>query len=112
LNGQAVDHVRVWQEPSIQTPSVIPTLRHLSQMDLYLDSTTALPVALTFNIHPDNNMGLDIPVEIHFSDYRPISGVQVPFSVQKNLNNSLVLDLQFQTAIINSGLTANSFNIQ
>jgi len=46
-------------------------VQRLSQTDLYLDSTTLLPAAMTFNIHPDDNALLDIPIEIHFSEYRP-----------------------------------------
>jgi len=78
-------------------------------MDLYLDSTTLLPASLTFQVHPDNNMSVDIFVEVLFSDYRAISGVQVPFRVQKYLNNGLALDLQLETATINSGLSASLF---
>src|SRR6266699_1727145 len=48
-----------------------------------------------------------IPVEIHFSDYRSVNGVQVPFHVEKFLNNSLVLDFQAQSAAINSGLSVS-----
>jgi hypothetical protein len=88
------------------TAAVLP--EPLSQTDLYLDPATFLPVIIAFNIHPDNNALTDIPIEIHFSDYRPVSGVLIPFHVQKFLNNGLYLDLQFQSAAINSGLVASS----
>lgn len=71
-----------------------------------------LPAAITYNIHPDNNALLDIPVEIDFSDYRLVSGVQIPFHIQKCLNNSLLLDFQVQNAAINSGLSASEFTVQ
>jgi len=54
-------------------------------------------------------MILDIPVEIRFSDYRPVSGAQIPFHVEKFLNNTLLLDLQFTNAQLNSGLSASLF---
>ncbi len=109
--GQAVEHLTISQSPAVQTPSGAPTLAHLSQMDFFLDSTTFLPVAVTFNIHPDNNALLDIPIEVRFSDYRSVNDVQVPFHVAKYLNNGLILDLQFQTVTLNSGLTATSFSL-
>ncbi len=84
---------------------------HLSQMDFFLDSTTFLPAAVTFNIHPDNNALLDIPIEVRFSDYRAVKGVQVPFHIQKFLNNGLILDLQFTTAVLNAGLGASQFQV-
>jgi len=111
-DGQAVEHVTVSQTSTVQTPSGAPTLGHLSQMDFFLDSTTFLPVAVTFNIHPDNDAGLDIPIEVRFSDYRAVNDAQVPFHVQKFLNNGLILDLQFATAVLNTGLTTSQFQVQ
>lgn len=87
-------------------------MQHLSQTELFLDAKTLLPVALEFNIHPDNNLLLDIPVEIRFSDYRAVNGVQIPFHVQKYLNNSLILDIQLRSATFNSGLSASAFTVQ
>jgi len=114
-DGQSVVHVSASLSvaPSSNTPPRIASLiQHLSQMDIFLDSGTLLPVALTFNTHPDNDALVDIPAEIHFSDYRPMSGVRVPFRVQKYLNNGLVLDLQFANVSVNSGLSAAAFDIQ
>jgi hypothetical protein len=110
-NGQAVEHVTISQTSTVQTPPGAPTMAHLSQMDFFLDSTTFLPAAITFNIHPDNNALLDILIEVRFADYRTVSGVQVPFRIEKYLNNGLILDLQFQTVTFNSGLTASSFSL-
>jgi hypothetical protein len=111
-NGREVEHISVSQNPPSQFPAGPLSFQHLTQLDFYLDSVTFLPDAITFNIHPDNNALLDIPVEIDFSDYRPVSGVQIPFHIQKFLNNSLLLDFQVQSAAINSGLSASEFAIQ
>jgi hypothetical protein len=81
-------------------------------MDLYLDSSTFLPVSITFSIHPDNNALLDVPVEVHFSDYRKVSGVQVAFHVQKFISNQLTLDVSFQTVSLNTGLSTTDFAVQ
>ena len=112
LNGHAVEHVSLSQVASSPDPPGGPSFSHLTQVDFYLDSTTLLPAALSFNVHPDNNALLDIPVEIQFSDYRNVSGAQIPFHIQKFLNNSLLLDLQIQSAALNTGLAASSFSIQ
>jgi hypothetical protein len=109
-NGQAVQHVSVSQSSSFQTPPGVVSLPHLSQVDFFLNSTTLLPAAITFNIHPDDNALLDIPIEVRFSDYRAVGSSQVPHHVQKYLNNGLALDFQVQTVTLNSGLTANTFN--
>jgi hypothetical protein len=83
----------------------------LSVADYYFDEKTLLPVALTYNTHPDDNAAVDIPVEIQFSDYRTVGTSQVPFGVQHFLNNVLFLDLQIQTVSFNTGFTATAFAI-
>src|SRR5260370_41759669 len=61
-NGQAVDHVSVSQTSPSRTSSKGLSFEHLSQVDFFLDSTTLLPSAIAFSIHPDDNALLDIPV--------------------------------------------------
>lgn len=111
-NGQAVEHVSVSQTLPNQYSPGAQTLQHLTQVDFFLDSTTLLPSAIAFSIHPDNDALIDIPVEIRFSDYRVVNGVQVPYHIQKFLNNSLILDFQAQSVTLNSGLTAATFQVQ
>ncbi len=75
-----------------------PTFAHLTQVDFFLDSTTLLPAAITFNIHPDNNALLDLPVEIRFSDYRVVS----PSGVVAGLQTGAVSSPQIPFHIQNS----------
>jgi hypothetical protein len=109
---KTVEHLSISQIFSVLSVGQSPNLQPLSQIEIYLDSTTFLPNAVTFTIHPDNNELLDIPIEISYSDYRVTNGVQVSFHVQRFLNNGLVLDLQFQNATLNSGLTTSQFGTQ
>jgi hypothetical protein len=110
-NSVAVEHVSLSQ-PIASSRNTAALFLHLSQADFYLDSTTLLPVSLTFNVHPDNDAGLDIPSEIRYSDYRVVNGTQVPFHIQKYLNNTLLLDFQTQTVALNTGLNASAFGVQ
>jgi hypothetical protein len=111
-DGQAVEHISVSQTAPSQGPPGAPTFPHLTQVDFFLDATTLLPVAIAFNVHPDNNAGLDLPVEIRFSDYRAVNGAQVPYHVQKYLKNSLLLDFQATNVTLNSGLSATNFTVE
>jgi hypothetical protein len=111
-HGFSVVHLTVSQQFPDLPGEIAPLMKQLSQMDIFLDSSTQFPVAVAFNQHPDNDAGLDIPAEVRFSDYRAVNGVQVPFHIQRYLNNSLILDIQLQTATLNSGLTASAFAIQ
>jgi hypothetical protein len=111
-NGQDVEHVSVSQTSSSHSPSRAILFQHLSQVDFFLDATTLLPAAIAFNIHPDDNALLDIPIEVRFFDYHNVNGAQVPYHVQKYLNNSLFLDFQANSVTLNSGLSASMFNVQ
>jgi hypothetical protein len=111
LDSQSVLHISISQQPPVSAVAS-PLLPHLSQVDIYLDSSTFLPAALAFNAHPDDNELIDIPIRVQFSDYRQVNGTQVPFHVQRFLNNGLVLDLQFDTATINSGLSVSTLGIE
>jgi hypothetical protein len=114
-DGQSVLHVQI-TEPlpaADNAPEQIATLKqHLTQMDVYFDPATLLPAALDFSIHPDNNAVIDFATEVRFSEYRAVSGVAVPFHVQKFVNSGLVLDLQFANAAVNSGVPASTFQFQ
>lgn len=105
-NGQSVVHLAASQQFSSLSTSGAALMTHLTQIDIYLDATTLLPASITYNIHPDNNALIDIPVELRFSDYRQTNGAQIPFHIQKFINNTLAFDLQFQSAALNTGLTA------
>jgi hypothetical protein len=108
--GHSVHHISITQSAS--NPSLVSVLEtHLSFADYYFDEKTLLPVALAYNTHPDDNAAIDIPVEVQFSDYRPVGTSQVPFQVQYFLNNVLFLDLQIQTISFNTGITVAAFDI-
>lgn len=111
-NGQVVEHISISQTSPASLPQTAVSLQALSRLDFFLDSSSLLPVAMIFNTHPDNNALIDIPVEVRFSDYRPLNGAQAAFHIQKYLNGSLILDFQAQTATLNSGLPTSQFAAQ
>jgi len=110
--GKVVEHISISQSPPRPNPRSHVSFEHLTQIDLFIDSNTFLPVAITFNTHPDDDALVDILFEGRFSDYRMVNGAQVPYHVQKYLNNGLVLDFQADTVTVNSGLSASAFTVQ
>jgi len=110
-DGQSVIHIAASQQFTQLPAEIAPLMQHLTQTDIFLDPNTNLPVAIAFSTHPDNNALLDIPIELRFSDYRPTGGAQIAFHVQKFINNSLALDLQFSSATLNSGLPPATFSV-
>ena len=111
-NGAPVQHIRfAAQFPGADAASTA-VLTPLTAEDVYLDSATLLPVAITFNTHPDNDALTNIVVEIDFGNYQNAHGAAVPFKIQKLLNNSLFLDITIQSVSLNSGLSDSTFAIQ
>jgi len=111
-DGASVIHISASQQFPNLSGDPASLMQHLTQVDLYLDSATSLPVSYVFNSHPDNNALLDIPTEIRYSNYQNIGGAQIPLHVQKFINNTLTLDLQFQNASLNTGITAAQISAQ
>jgi hypothetical protein len=108
-NGISVQHLHFAFISAAQAAGPAHPLATLGATDVYLDATSLLPVVFAFNAHADNNALINIPVEVDFSNYQAVNGVQVPFRVQKFLNGSLFLDMTIQSAIVNSGLTDSAF---
>ena len=110
-NGLEVEHFVTSEASPTETADEIVEMQHLTQVDFYVDVTSNLPTAITFNLHPDDNSLQDIPVEFRLFDYRTIGGTKIPFHVQKFLNNDLFLDFEIHSSSINSGVAADQFSI-
>jgi hypothetical protein len=109
-DGIAVQHIQFVHQNSALSASSNQMLGQLSTTDIYLDASSYLPLAISFNTHPDNSLNINIPVEVDFSNYQTVQGAQVPFRIQKFVNGSLFLDLTVQSAQVNSGLTSATFS--
>jgi hypothetical protein len=73
----------------------------LKPFDLVLSPGTNLPQCAFFTVHPDNaSVQTDIPVFIAYSNYQSISGVMIPYHIQRYVNGSLVLDITINSAIV------------
>jgi hypothetical protein len=110
-NGAAAIHLQFFHAVPGQTVAMTANIQKLSALDLYLDPKSLLPVALGFNTHPDNDLNLNIPIEVRFAEYRSVSGVLVPFRVQKFLQGTLTLDLAVTQAAVNSGVASSRFTV-
>ncbi|HTF24122.1 MAG TPA: hypothetical protein VK937_09400 [Candidatus Limnocylindria bacterium] len=109
--GVAVQHIQISRLVPGQTTTATSLIQRLSQVDMYLDSTTNLPMASDFNFHPDTDASLDLPVEVQFSGWQLVNGFQVPSRIQKSLQGSLTLDLSGVTISVNTGLPQSDFTI-
>jgi hypothetical protein len=100
-NSPFVDVLQQQQPQAGTSASLTTLLTHLSTSHLYLDPVTFLPSALSFNTHPDDNSGVDIPVHVVFTNYQQVNGVMIPYRIQRYVNGSLNLDLTVTQASVN-----------
>lgn len=107
--GILASHLRAYRKSRLVDSAFV---RRLSTTDFYLDSASHLPLAIVFNVHPDNDDNIDIHTEIRFADYRVVDGVRVPFHIQRLLNGGLFLDLVVTNVTINSGVPESLFSIR
>lgn len=109
-NGISVQHIQIIPTSSVLIAASSQLFAQIATTDIYLNSTSYLPVAIAFSTHPDDNLNLNIPVEIDYSAYQNVQGVAIPFHVQKFLNGNLLLDFTIQSAQVNTGLTGAAFS--
>lgn len=109
-DGIAVEHVKIYQQSGQNTD--VALIQGLSQIDIYLNTSTLLPVSISFNTHADNNAFVNIPIQIEFSNYQVVQGVSAPYHIQKYIQNGLALDLTITSVQLNSGLSASDFQAQ
>jgi hypothetical protein len=115
-NDMPVEHIRAaWLPNAALAPSATAVrldFSRLSTVDMYLDAATLLPDAMAFKAHPDSGADVDIPIEVRYANYQPVSGVLVPMHVQELMNGSLLLDLTVTRAAINTGASPSKLNVQ
>jgi hypothetical protein len=111
LLGTISDPIHIYSQFQVgnQKPAVSSEVQSLSSALYDLDPASHLPTALHFLTHPDDNLLTNIPIDVLFSDYRVVSGVQVPFRIQRFLNGTLQLDITISSVSINPGLTDSDF---
>lgn len=72
-----------------------------SKTDIGLNTESNLPAILAYSVRPDNGSPVVISVEVRYSDYRAVDGVQIPFHIQRYVNGALQLDILISSAQIN-----------
>jgi hypothetical protein len=101
--GQSGTHLQHFLTiaPGKTSAKATALIRSWSQTDLTLDPATFVPSSLKFNIHPDNNSSANLPVEVRYSNYKNVSGVELPMHIERYVNGGLQLCIDIDSAIVN-----------
>lgn len=87
--------------PGLTKPAVTALIQSWSATDLSLDATTHLPIDLKYTIHPDSNSSVNLQVEVRYSNYQNVSGVELPMHIERYVNGSLQLSIDVASAVVN-----------
>jgi hypothetical protein len=94
-------HLQSHSDGSRFSSRIAADITQQSTTDVGLDPVTLLPAVLTYAVHPDNGAQVPIAIEVRYSDYRAVNGAQIPFHIQRYVNNSLQLDILVESAQVN-----------
>ena len=100
-SGNTYRHVQTQLTLSSLPDAMAMNIARLSTTDIGIDPVTLLPAVLAYSVRPDNGAQVAIAVEIHYSDYRVVNGVQIPFLIRRYVNGALQLEIRVSSAQIN-----------
>jgi len=100
-DGGALRHQLIINPGGTFTGPAAKELGIAMQVTIYYDPTTLLPSSLEYSLHPDSNDGSSIPVRVKFSDYRVVSGLPVPFRIERSINRTLELTVSADSVVLN-----------
>ncbi len=75
-------------------------MANASKVKVHYDPTTLLPASLSYSIHPDDNDLINLKVKVLFSNYQSVSGVMLPFHIEKYVQNTLQLTFDVTKALV------------
>jgi hypothetical protein len=113
-----LDHAALWNHPIGAPDRVVQAFQTDSQQELYIDSSSSLPVSLTLNLrgaYQDTSIqrrdkSVSVPEEIRFSDYRRVQNHTIAFHIQVYIAGNLFYDIQISSASVNTGVAITAFN--
>jgi len=76
-------------------------IRTWSKTDLTVDPSTYLPIVLKYAIYPDHHPGVTLQIEIRYSNYKSVSGVELPMHIERYVNGVLQVSMDIESAIVN-----------
>ncbi|AXC16122.1 hypothetical protein ACPOL_7144 (plasmid) [Acidisarcina polymorpha] len=64
-----------------------------STTDIGLDSISSLPAVIAYKVQPDTGSQTPIAIQVHYSNYKLVNGVQIPYTIKRFVNGKLQLEI-------------------
>lgn len=98
--GEAFHQISYSLQPTALDPTSASQMASQSTVKVFYDPKTFLPAGLEYVIHPDDDDSRNIPVSVVFSNYQSVSGLMLPFHVERSVNHTLQLTLDVTNASV------------
>jgi hypothetical protein len=92
-------------------PQWVSFYRSTTQTLFYIDQSTNLISKIEYQNFAQNDSNVSEKVEVFFSDYRPVSGVLVPFAQSAYADGRLQSKLTLTSVTFNAGLADSEFTV-
>jgi outer membrane lipoprotein-sorting protein len=112
VNGSAVYHVHTEKVFAQQSEEHARVLAKLTSTDFYIDKTTFLLAKRVQELPSTLNAKASFPIEFVYSDYLSIQGIMIPHAVAVYLNGQESAEIQFNSAVLNTGLNTSEFEVK
>ncbi len=110
VNGNPVQVIAISFIPT-SDPQWVSFYRSTTQTLFYIDQTTSLVSKIQYLNFAENDSNVSEKVEVFFTDYRPVNGVQVPFKQASYADGRLRSTLTFTGVSFNTGLSTTQFAV-
>jgi len=110
--GKSVYHVHTEKVYPQQSPETAKILAKLTSTDFYIDAGTSQLIKRAQELPSLLNAKNSLPIEFRYSDYRPIQGIMIPYKVAVYVNGQESAEIQFTSAVLNSGINPRDFEVQ
>lgn len=110
LNGQSVQHIRVWN--TFNSQPILQSLAPFSTRNIWLSASSGLPIKISYFRRAGGGSVPSIPVQIFFSNYTNVNGVLYPFQINKSLTDTPWTTITISSVSFNTGLTASQFQTE
>jgi hypothetical protein len=96
-----VEHIQAYRYIAGVPQGIQSELQRLNTVNYYLNSQTAIPVAMAFSTHADSDLHVDIPVILMFGQYQAVDGIQTPLQVTRMANGSALYQITISSVNTN-----------
>jgi len=110
ISGISCHHIRTWNTFASQ-----PDFQYLSSFtvrDIWISTSTYLPVKIAYSLRAGTGATPTSSVEVFYSNYKTLGGIQYPFQISESLNGTPWIDISISTVSFNTGLTDSTFSLQ